>query len=60
MVKDLWFKLNQLHEDIGALYNNLTREEQKSFADNYSIDCGTDLADLLFKRVGLLDFFNGN
>lgn len=60
MIKDLWFKLNKLYKDIGALYNNLTKQEQKSLLDSYSIDCGTDLADLLFKRAELLDFYNGN
>jgi hypothetical protein len=59
-MKDLWFNLDILHKDIGALYNNLTNQEKKSLYDSFSIDCGLDLADLLFQRADILNFYNGN
>lgn len=58
MKKDLWFKLELIHREIGNLYPQLNKKAQQQLKEDFCVDCGTDLADLLFDHSGLADFYN--
>jgi hypothetical protein len=59
-IKNLWFKLNILHQNISNDYLGFTSKIKQNLFVDFNIDCGTDYADLLFNRAKILDFYNGN
>ena len=60
MVKDLWFKLNILHQTIADLYCGFDQKKKKDLEIEFNIDSGTDYADHIFNNAELLDFYNGH
>jgi predicted transcriptional regulator len=57
--KDLWFRLNHLHEQISDTYKHFNNKKKAELFESYNIDSPADYADHFFNSSDLLDFYNG-
>jgi len=59
-MKELWFKLNLLYQELANLYREFSSKKHQELLEDFNISSGTDYADHIFNNAELLNFYNGN
>jgi hypothetical protein len=54
-MKDLWFKLNLLHQELVNLYRAFSLKRRQEFLKDFNISSGTDYAGHIFNKAELED-----